>query len=103
MQGSPTALWAEFAEQYGSDTSHFFGTFFVNLVGRRICEEVSGRHLLLGYNREDILAELLFCLMNGCRPMSFPIRQMNTAKCVLPVWDVPKNLLDACYRSLQRD
>jgi hypothetical protein len=97
MQGSPAALWEGFAEQYGSDTSHFFGTFFVNLVGRRICEEVSGRHLLLGYNREDILAELLFCLMNGRRPMPFPIRQVNTVKCVLPVWDVPKNLLDACY------
>ncbi|MGB8963821.1 MAG: hypothetical protein WCC38_17930 [Pseudonocardiaceae bacterium] len=97
MEGSPAALWEEFAERYGSDTSHFFGTFLVNLVGRRICEEISGQHLLLGYNREDVLAELLFCLMNGRRPMPFPIREMNTVKCVLPVWDVPKNLLDACY------
>lgn len=97
MEGSPAALWEEFAERYGCDTSHFFGTFLVNLVGRRICEEISGRHLLLGYNREDILAELLFCLMNGRRPMPFPIRDMNTVRCVLPVWDVPKNLLDACY------
>ncbi len=97
MNESPAKLWREFADQYGSDTSHFFGTFFVNLVGRRICEQIASQHLLLGYNREDILAELLFCLMNGRRPMPFPIRGMNAVKCVLPVWDIPKAMLDACY------
>lgn len=97
MGESPTELWRGFADHYGSDTSHFFGTFLINLVGRGICEQIGSRHLLLGYNREDVLAELLFCLINGRRPMPFPLRRMNTVNCVLPVWDVPKAMLDACY------
>lgn len=60
-------------------------------------DQLGGHHLALGYNREDILAELLFCLINGRRPMPFPVRRMNAVDCVLPVWDIPKSLLDACY------
>ncbi|MBB5159652.1 hypothetical protein [Saccharopolyspora phatthalungensis] len=97
MNGSPVELWHEFAAQHGPDTSHFFGTFLINLVGRRICDQINSQHLLLGYNREDVLAELLFCLINGRRPMAFPLRRMNAVNCVLPVWDVPKAILDACY------
>lgn len=97
MSESPVVLWEELSKQYGSDTSHFFGTFLVNLVGRGICEEVSGDSLCLGYNREDIMAELLFCLMNGRRPLPFPVRRVGSVNCVFPVWDIPKNLLDGCY------
>ena len=97
MSDSPKQLWAEFSDRYGSDSSHFFGTFFVNLAGRGVCQKLSGSHLLVGYNREDIMAELLFCLMNGRRPMPFPKRRTGNVDCLMPVWDVPKNLLDACY------
>lgn len=97
MSDSPKELWEEFSSKYGPDSSHFFGTFLVNLVGRAICEEVSGSHLLVGYNREDIMAELLFCLINGRRPMPFPRRRTGSVDVLMPVWDIPKNLLDSCY------
>lgn len=99
MTGDPATLWSDFSGRYGPDTSHFFGTWLVNLVGRALCDELSGRHLLLGYNREDVLAELFFCLVNGRRPLPFPVRQVGPISCVLPVWDVSKNLLDGCYPS----
>jgi hypothetical protein len=38
MAESPAELWREFSDRYGTNTSHFLGTFLVNLVGRRICQ-----------------------------------------------------------------
>ncbi|MDS1271819.1 hypothetical protein RIF23_16115 [Lipingzhangella sp. LS1_29] len=97
MTGSPRALWARFEQDYGVDSSHFFGTFFVNLVGRALCRQRGAGHLLVGYQREDVMAELLFLLMNGRRPLPFPRRRTGEVEVVMPVWDVPKSLLDACY------
>lgn len=97
MSKSPAELWETFRRDYGPDTVHFFGTFFVNLVGRRLCRELGGRNLAVGYNREDLLAELLFCLMNGRRPLPYPIRRMGEVNCLFPLWEIPKHLLDACY------
>ncbi|MEU5840064.1 hypothetical protein ABZ820_41355 [Streptomyces diacarni] len=97
MSESPQCLWEELSGRYTADLAHFFGTFFINLVGRAICGEVDGSHLLVGYNREDVMAELLFCLMNGRRPMPFPIRRTGATDVLMPVWDVPKSMLDACY------
>ncbi|MDT0304326.1 hypothetical protein [Streptomonospora wellingtoniae] len=100
MSGSPRALWARFEQAYGADSSHFFGTFFVNLVGRALCAERAAGHLLVGYQREDVMAELLFLLMNGRRPLPFPRRRTGEVEVLMPVWDVPKSLLDACYPSV---
>ncbi|MFB7630432.1 hypothetical protein ACFC0M_05710 [Streptomyces sp. NPDC056149] len=97
MSESPEHLWEELSNKYTADLAHFFGTFFINLAGRAICEEVNGTRLLVGYNREDIMAELLFCLMNGRRPMPFPKRRTGSTDVLMPVWDVPKNMLDSCY------
>ncbi|MGH3694896.1 MAG: hypothetical protein ACRDRX_13070 [Pseudonocardiaceae bacterium] len=97
MSTSPAKLWEAFRRDYGPDTVHFFGTFFVNLVGRRLCRELSAHNLCVGYNREDLLAELLFCLMNGRRPLAYPVRRMTDVNCLFPLWEIPKHLLDACY------
>ncbi len=97
MNESPERLWEELSDRYSADLAQFFGTFFINLAGRASCEEVGGSHLLVGYNREDVMAELLFCLMNGRRPMPFPKRRTGSTDVLMPVWDVPKNMLDACY------
>ncbi|MEU8569286.1 hypothetical protein AB0C51_13155 [Streptomyces pathocidini] len=97
MSDSPDRLWEELSNRYTTDLAHFFGTFFINLTGRAICDEVNGSHLLVGYNREDVMAELLFCLMNGRRPLPFPKRRTGSTDVLMPVWDVPKNMLDSCY------
>lgn len=94
---SPDDLWQELSARYTRDVAHFFATFLINLTGRAICEEVGGSRLMVGYNREDVAAELLFCLINGRRPMPFPVRRTGTTDVLMPVWDVPKGMLDACY------
>lgn len=97
MSMFPATLWEAFRRDYGPDTVHFFGTFFVNLVGHHLCGELSASSLCVGYNREDLLAELLFCLMNGRRPLPYPVRRMGEINCLFPLWQIPKHLLDACY------
>lgn len=97
MSASPEALWREVRSTYGPDSSHFFGTWLLNMVGRALNRTIGGTSLLMGYNREDVMAELLFCLMNGRRPLSYPKRRTGDVDCFMPVWDVPKVLLDSCY------
>ncbi|MFC9088047.1 hypothetical protein [Nocardiopsis dassonvillei] len=97
MSASPEALWREVRSTYGADASHFFGTWLLNMVGRALNREIGGACLLMGYNREDVMAELLFCLMNGRRPLPYPKRRIGHVDCFMPVWDVPKVLLDSCY------
>lgn len=97
MSASPEALWRELRSTYGEDSAHFFGTWLLNLVGRALNREIGGTRLLMGYNREDVMAELLFCLMNGRRPLPYPKRRTGDVDCFMPVWDVPKVLLDSCY------
>ena len=97
MSASPEALWREIRSAYGADSSHFFGTWLLNMVGCALNREIGGSSLLMGYNREDVMAELLFCLMNGRRPLPYPKRRTGDVDCFMPVWDVPKVLLDSCY------
>lgn len=97
MTKSPAELWESFRRDFGPDTVHFFGTFFVNLVGRRLCTDRGARSLAVGYNREDLTAELLFCLANGRKPLPYPVRRMGAVDCLFPLWEIPKYLLDACY------
>ncbi|GAA1093776.1 hypothetical protein [Nocardiopsis metallicus] len=97
MSTTPQALWTEIRSAYGPDSSHFFGTWLLNLVGRALNKEIGGSSLLMGYNREDVMAELLFCLMNGRCPLPYPKRRTGGVDCFMPVWDVPKVLLDSCY------
>lgn len=97
MSRGPDELWRELSARYGPDLAHFFATFLINLTGRAICEEIGGSRLMVGYNREDIAAELLFCLINGRRPLPFPVRRTGATDVLMPVWDIPKGVLDACY------
>lgn len=97
MSKEPDELWQELSERYSVDLAHFFATFLINLTGRALCEEIGGSRLMVGYNREDIAAELLFCLINGRRPMPYPVRRTGTVDVLMPVWDIPKGMLDACY------
>lgn len=36
------------------------------------------------------MAEPLFCLMNGRRPLPYPKRRTEDVACFMPVWDIPK-------------
>ncbi len=35
--------------------------------------------------------------MNGHRPLSFPVREFGSIRLLMPLWEIPKKVLDACY------
>lgn len=90
-------LYADFSDQFGHEALHFFGTFLILRTARKFADQRGFRDMAFGYNREDLLAELLFMLMNGRRPLAFPARPLGRHRVVMPVWQAPKLLLDACH------
>lgn len=90
-------LYADFADSFSEEALHFFGTFLILRCARRLATTFEFTNLAFGYNREDLLAEALFMLMNGNRPLAFPVRPIGQHRVVMPVWRVPKLLLDACH------
>ncbi len=97
MKDDIEKCYTEYCHRFGSNTNHFFGTYLISLVARKLCQEHQTNEYILGFNREDILAELLFSLMNGQKPLAFPVRQFGKIKLLMPLWEIPKLMLDACY------
>lgn len=97
MRGSLKDFYIEFGQNFGTDTSHFFATYLISLIARKLCREHETNEYCLGFNREDVLAELMFSLMNGQKPLAFPVRQFGDIKLLMPLWEIPKIVLDACY------
>lgn len=97
MKGSLSDFFEEFSRSFGTNTSHFFGTYFISLIARKLSTKYQTNEYCLGFNREDVLAELLFSLMNGYKPLSFPVRQFGPIRLLMPLWEIPKIVLDACY------
>lgn len=100
LLGMTTSLddfFADFEAAFGHEAIHFFGTFLILKTARVLGRERSLSDLAFGYNREDLLAELLFAVLNGRRPLGYPVRPMGPQRLVMPVWQVPKLLLDACH------
>ncbi|MFF5032234.1 tRNA lysidine(34) synthetase [Nocardia salmonicida] len=91
------ALYADFQAAFGNEALHFFGTFLVLRCARKIAAQKGFTDLAFGYNREDLLAEALFMLVNGRRPLQIPVRPIGDHRIVMPVWKAPKLLLDACH------
>ena len=97
MRGSLKDFYEEFNQNFGDNTSHFFATYLISLIARKLCREHKTDEYCLGFNREDVLAELLFSLMNGHKPLAFPVRTFGKIKLLMPLWEIPKIILDACY------
>ena len=90
-------LYADFSEVFGSEALHFFGTFLILKTARTLASRRGCSDLAFGYNREDLLAEMLFQLVNGRRPLAYPTRPIGDERIVMPVWRIPKLVLDACH------
>lgn len=90
-------LYADFSAVFTDEALHFFGTFLILRTARKLADERGFGDLAFGYNREDLLAEALFMVMNGRRPLQYPVRRLGLHRVVMPVWRVPKLLLDACH------
>lgn len=90
-------LYSDFKAAFGHEALHFFGTFLVLRSARKLATRSGFTDLAFGYNREDLLAEALFMLINGRRPLAVPTRAISGHRIVMPVWKVPKLLLDACH------
>ncbi|KKR32376.1 MAG: hypothetical protein UT65_C0002G0022 [Parcubacteria group bacterium GW2011_GWF2_39_8b] len=97
MKESLSNFYKEYSEKFGNNTSHFFGTYLISIVARKLCQEYHTNEYILGFNREDLLSDLLFSLMNGQKPLAFPVRKFGSIKLLMPLWDISKVILDACY------
>ena len=97
MKNGLDKCYAEYCQKFGNNTSHFFGTYLISLVARKLCKKYKTDEYILGFNREDLLADLLYSLMNGQKPLEFPVRRFGKIKLLMPLWEVPKVVLDACY------
>lgn len=97
VRTSLDALYDDFATVFGTEALHFFGTFLILKTARTLAQQCGFQDLAFGYNREDLLAELLFMLVNGRKPLGYPVRPLGEQRIVMPVWRVPKLLLDACH------
>jgi hypothetical protein len=102
MRSSVPVFLEAFLDRFGHDTSHFFATYMISLAGRRLCRARGLREYCLGYNREDVFAELLFSVINGRKPLPYPVRRFGDVDLLMPVWEIPKLVLDACYPSFSR-
>lgn len=90
-------MYADFGDSFGEEAIHFFGTFLILRAARAVAAQRAFHDLAFGYNREDLLAELMFTVMNGRAPLQYPVRQIGKHRIVMPVWRAPKVLLDACH------
>lgn len=97
VKTSMDELYKDFCAAFTNEALHFFGTFLILRTARKLANERGLQNLAFGYNREDVLAEALFMVMNGNRPLPFPVRPLGKHRVVMPVWKVPKLLLDACH------
>ncbi|MGY3129152.1 hypothetical protein ACVWW9_002681 [Agrococcus sp. UYP33] len=97
LRTSLPEMYADFQKAFGEEAVHFFGTFLILRVARTIAGEQGFGDLAFGYNREDLLAEITFTLMNGRAPLAYPVRPLGDQRIVMPVWRAPKVLLDACH------
>ena len=97
MKESLNNFYKEYCKKFGSNTSHFFGTYLISLVARKLCKKFNTNEYILGFNREDLLSDLLFSLINGQTPLRFPIRNFGSIRLLMPLWDISKIILDACY------
>lgn len=97
MKESLDNFYKEYCEKFGNNTSHFFGTYLISIVARKLCKEYHTSEYILGFNREDLLSDLLFSLMNGQKPLAFPVRKFGSTRLLMPLWNISKIILDACY------
>ena len=97
LRTSLEALYDDFCAAFTDEALHFFGTFLILRTARALADDRGFGDLAFGYNREDLLAEVLFMIMHGRRASSYPTRQVGRHRIVMPVWQAPKLLLDACH------
>lgn len=102
MKGKMKNFLEEFKKVFGINTHNFFATYIISKIARKICSLYKTNEYCLGFNREDILAELLFSLMNGRKPLAYPVRTFGDIKLLMPLWVLPKKILDACYPKYSR-
>jgi len=103
MKGKLKDCYADFCKIFGDNAPEFFATFLVAKVARVLCKEYNADEFCFGYNREDVLAELIFSIINGQKPLQIPTRQFGEYKLLMPLWDIPKRVLDACYPKFSFD
>lgn len=93
-----SADWVEDFEKVFPDADlEVLGTLAIRLALRHIAEEVDAQSIVTGLNLEDILGECLLATVQGKLPPPFPVRIIDNLPLWLPLYRIPKKILDGCY------
>ncbi len=93
-----SADWVEDFEKVFPDADlEVLGTLAIRLALRYIAKEVDAQAIVTGLNLEDILGECLLATVQGKLPPPFPVRVIDDLPLWLPLYRIPKKILDGCY------
>jgi hypothetical protein len=85
-----------YEQSFPGDDFEFLGTYMIRRVLSSLASQ-TGATVLTGLNFEDVLAESLYRVMTGKRPLSFPIRNIGGTDFGYPLWRCPKKIIDGCF------
>lgn len=89
------SLSKEFMEKFEDDEPEVMLTYWVQEVNLTVCRESGRRGVLMGYNKEDLLAERLYHVIASSALKPYPARIVDGIAVLAPLFLVPKRLLDS--------
>lgn len=87
----------DFERYYPESDLETLGTLGVRLSLTHIAKKNDTDIIVTGVNLEDVMAEGIFCLLNGISPQPYPIRKIDDVKLCFPIYRCPKRILDGCH------
>mgnify|MGYP001565910924 CR=1 FL=1 len=90
--------WAyDFEKLFPDADLEMIGTHAVRIGLRHIALKEQAQAMITGLNLEDLLAEAMLNLMQGERPLPFPVRTIDEMDLWYPLYQCPKKIIDGCF------
>ncbi|MFJ2995675.1 hypothetical protein [Pandoraea sp. NPDC087047] len=89
-------LIQSYESSFPGDDFEFLGTFMIRRVLSALAADL-GAFVVTGLNLEDVLAESLYRIAQGRFPFPFPVRAIQDAQFLYPLWMCPKKIIDGCF------
>ncbi len=86
-----------FSSEFPTTALDFLGTWLLRSVLSKYAELMNVEYVILGGNREDVLAEALYQIARGSPPLPFPFRTIGSITFVNPLYRLPKRVIDGAF------
>jgi len=93
---------ARYEEEFPGAPIEYISTWYIRKVLSKFSHQVGSKVVLLGGNREDALAEYLYCMARGVVPMPVTARTVGETIFANPLGTMPKKLIDAAHPELSQ-